>query len=217
MSFTLSCVFSLSNGLAAILAAVRFRNLSTAFLPFVILLWAGFAAELGSLFIIRAGYSNAGLYNVFALAEGMLVLWQFNRWGAFTGSRWLHPLLQVFFCCVWLVESLRHPIMSAFNSYYILAYSFTIVLVSINLLTRQFFDTTGRLYLNPVFLICLAFIIYFLYATLMETFWLYGLQRSAWFRTGVQELLVYVNLFCNLLLAFAVLWIPTRTRYMLQW
>lgn len=68
---------------------------------------------------------------------------------------------------------------------------------------------------NPVFIICLAFIIYFTYKVLLEIFWLYGLNSSREFRVEVYNIFKYINLFANLIYALAILWIPRKREYML--
>ncbi|MDB5251164.1 MAG: hypothetical protein JWP27_333 [Flaviaesturariibacter sp.] len=216
MSLALHTVFSLSIGIAAILAAVRLRAIPRAFLPFVLLLWARFGAELAAAFLPATSDARTVLQNVVSLAEGLLLLWQFRRWDAFAGNRWIYPLLMALFCFVWTGETVAQPL-RAVSPYYTLLCSITMAVASLHLLTCLLFERTGQLLPDPVFLVCLAFLLSFLFAVVMELFLVYGLQGSAGFRAGVRDLLSFVNLISNLLFAIAVLWIPRKPRYILQW
>lgn len=61
-----------------------------------------------------------------------------------------------------------------------------------------------------LFLICLAFTIYFTYKIIVEAFWLYGLESSTSFQLLVWNITVFVNLIANLMYALAIVWIPKK-------
>jgi hypothetical protein len=216
MTFGLDVVFSLSIGLGAIIGWIRVRKTDPAFLPFLWLLWSGLINELISLVIVKAGCSNAINYNIFSLCEALLITWQFKRWKLFTRRKFLYYSLQALFVCGWFVESVIRARTNAFNSYFIIGHSAIIVLLSVNMINKTMFDEVTLLVLNPVFLICMGLIVYFTYAILVETFWMYGLNRSSVFRIHITEILSYVNLFTNLLFATATLCIPLKRQYILQ-
>ncbi len=46
-------------------------------------------------------------------------------------------------------------------------------------------------------------------------FWLYGLRFSKEFLMNVTTILIYINLFTNLVFALAVLWMPAKHRFSL--
>lgn len=216
MSFWLNALFSLSVGIGVIIGWVRFRRTDPAFLPFLLLLSLGLVNELLSMYLMYSGKSNAINYNLFALGEALLVLWQFSRWGLFEGHRAVYIFLLLVTLAGCAAEWLFYSNGRIYNSHFIIGYSLVIVLMSILMINRLLFSVTGSLLREPVFLICAGFCIYFSYTVLVEAFWLYGLNHSKQFRLGIYAILSYINLFTNLLYAYALLWTPLKQRYIMQ-
>ncbi len=215
LSFEVNALLSLVTGVGAIIGWIRIRKTDPAFLPFIFLLTTGFITELTSIFFIYAGYSNAFVYNLYTLAEALLITWQFRYWQLFRLKRTSYFVFKLLLVCGWLMETFLRQELTSFNSYYIIVTSVFIVFTAINGLNRVLFASATPLYRNPVFLICLGLVVYFTYSVLVEVFWLYGLNRSTFFRLRVYQLFVYVNLFSNLLFVTATLWIPLKQRYIL--
>ena len=165
---------------------------------------------------MKTGYSNAVYYNSFALAEAIILNWQFKRWGLFQKKSELYIPLQLLFIAGWITEVIMRNDIQQFNSYFIIGYSTVIVIMSINVLNNIMFKDPSFLFLNPIFLICIGVVIYFTYSILTEIFWLYGLNSSTKFRIRIYEIFAYVNLFTNLVFAFAILWIPMKRQYIMQ-
>lgn len=216
MSFELNAAFSLSAGLAAIIGWVRFRKTDPTYLPFLFLIWLGFLNEILSIIIMKSGYSNAIYYNSFALTEAILITWQFKKWGLFRNQSLLFYFIQFIFISSWITETIIRGEMNEFNSYFIIGFSGLIVMMAINVLNNIIFKEPSLLLLNPIFLICTGLVIYFTYSNLTEVFWLYGLNSSSTFRIRIYEIFAYINLFTNLVFAFAILWIPMKRQYILQ-
>lgn len=216
MSFELNAAFSLTIGIAAIAGWVRVKRTDPAFLPFLWLIWLGFINEIVSIIIMKAGYSNAGYYNFFALTEAVLITWQFKRWGLFKKNAAFFYIIQFIFVAGWIMEMLYRNNAGEFNSYFIIGFSTIIVMLSIHLLNQIMFKEPSLLFMNPVFLICMGMIVYFTYGILTEIFWFYGLNSSKVFRVRIYEIFAYINLFTNLVFAFAILWIPMKRQYILQ-
>lgn len=216
MQFEMNAVFSLSVGIGAITGWIRFKKTDPAFFPFLILLWAGFVNELASILIISKGYSNAIYYNLFTLAEAIFISWQFYRWGLYGKRQRLYFSIQCLFIAGWLTEFLMRQNLQAFHSYFIIVYSTIIVFMSIHVLSNELFKEPGILFLNPVFLICMGFFVYFTYTILVEVFWMYGLNKSSVFRIRIYLVFSYINLITNLVFAFATLWIPKKPTYIMQ-
>lgn len=216
MNFSLNVLFSFSVGIAAIIGWVRYKKADPAFLPFLLLLALGFLNEMVSLILTSSGYSNSVNYNLFCLAESLLVTWQFQQWKLFGNKKKLFVCLVAFFIIFFLSEWLYFGKGRFFNSYFIICYSLCIVLMSMVMINSILFSISGNLLKQPVYLICMGFCIYFTYTVLVEAFWVYGLNRSSVFRLGIYEILTYINLFTNLLYAFALLWVPLKPRYIMQ-
>jgi len=216
MTFELNAALSLSIGIAAVISWVRIKKTDPAYLPFFILLWLGFTTEIVSILLMKKGYSNAVLYNFFSLFEAVVVIWQFKKWRLFGNKAKVYYLFQGLFFIGWVTELALRGGLNQFSSYFIIAYSTVIVFIAIGIINGVIFKESSPLLLNPVFLICMGLIIYFTYMALIEIFWLYGLNRSSAFRIRVYDIFAFINLFTNLLFAFATLWIPMKRQYLLQ-
>lgn len=216
MNFELNALFSLSIGIGATIGWIRIRKTDPAFLPFLVFLWLGLVNEITSILLLKSGYSNALNYNIFSLAEALLLTWQFRRWRLFEKQTQLYYLLQSVFITGWVIESFISAKLNLFNSWFIIGHSMIIVVIGVNMLNKVMFSEPSLLFYNPVFLVCMGLIIYFTFAILVETFWLYGLNKSKTFRIHIYEILAYINLFTNLVFALATLCIPLKRQYILQ-
>jgi hypothetical protein len=212
MNFELNAAFSLTIGVAAVAGGIRAGKTGPCFYPFLILVWTGFLNEMISVVLICRGYYNVVNYNIYSLAEAALIVWQFRRWGLFKRQA-LYRLMQGGFVLWWLYESCVLNRFSYYNSWFIIGYSFAVAVLSIVTIGEMLFYEDRRLLRNAKFLICTGFIVYFAYAVLTETFWLFGLNRSKSFRIRIYELLACINLFTNLIFAIAILWMPMKFRY----
>lgn len=215
MSFELNAAFSLSIVIGAALGWSRFKRADPAFFPFLILLTVGLVNEVASIILIETRHSNVFNYNLYVLTEALLLTWQFLRWGLFRGAKRWYYFLQTAFVVLWMVENLIHSF-QAFNSYFIMVHSFLLAMMGISMMNRVILKETMSLWRQPVFLICIGQVIYQDYAALVEAFWTFGVNYTDAFRTRIYEIHSYINLFTNLLFAFAVLWVPMKLRYILQ-
>lgn len=216
MYFELNAIYSLSIAIGAIIGWVRWKKTDPAFSPFLWLLWLGLSNEIISLSIMNAGFSNAINYNLFCLAEFLLISLQFKRWELFKDSNKLFWALQFLFVGFWIVETMARWNVKGFDSYFIIGHAVVIVLMSIHMLNKVMFMEPTALLKNPIFLICIGLVIFFTYSILVEAFWVYGLTKSKEFRIMIYEILAYINLFTNLVFALAALWIPMKRQYILQ-
>jgi hypothetical protein len=102
-----------------------------------------------------------------------------------------------------------------FCSYFNVLYSFITVLLSVQMINKLMLFERGKLLGNSIFVICVAFILFFTLAIIIEIFWLYGVSESSQFSKVVFDLSTYINLAVNLIFVFAVLWIPKKSSYTL--
>jgi len=208
-------LFSYSIGIAAVITIFKRKGFDKKFKPFFLFIWMGLLAEIVTTFFIYNGFSNAVVTNIYVLFEAFLITWQFKKWGLFNkANKWLFTFLLIFLS-VWVIENFIISNIMKFSSYFRIVYSFALVLMSISMINRIIITERKSLIRNPVFIICLAFIIYFTYKVLLEIFWLYGLNSSREFRVEVYNIFKYINLFANLIYALAILWIPRKREYML--
>lgn len=216
MSFSLNVIFSLTIGIGAIISWIRFNKTDPAFFPFTLLLTTGLINEIAGIWLVYLGYSNAICYNLFLLAESLLITWQFRKWGLFDNKATNYYFLQSAYICGWTIECVLSDENRLFNSYFIIGHSIIIVMMSIIQINRMLFSVSRHLLKNPIFLISMGMSIYFTYTVIVEAFWVYGLNQSISFRLGIYEILSYINLFTNLLFAIATLCIPLKRQYIMQ-
>lgn len=215
MDFNGHAIFSLTAGAGAIIGWVRIKKTDPAYLPLILLLTAGFVTEIISIIVSRKGFSNALNVNVFTLMEACLVTQLFYKLGLFAKRTW-PVLLQVLFVLGWVAECFYYRNLNSFYSHFIIGYSTILVFLSINLLHTVLFQTSAKLYRNPVFLISMGLIVYFTYSIIVELFWFYGLNNTEVFRNKIYTIFSYINLFTNTLFILATLWIPLKREYILR-
>jgi hypothetical protein len=215
MSYEIIDLLSYSVAIAAIIGLIRINKIDRTFIPFIILMFLGLLNESLSSFLIRKGYSNAINANIYSLLEAMLITLFFKKLGLFDRVKKMYLWLLILFVVVWVTENFIISKITAFNSYFNITYSFAIVLMSITMINRVIIEAKKALLTSSVFLICIGFTIFFIYAALIEIFWVYGLNSSPEFSTSVYRIMTYINLLVNLIYALAILWIPRKREYIL--
>ena len=208
-------VFTLSIIVPALLALIRYKHIHPVYLPFLILIWVAFFNETISVTLVSLHFYNIINNSIYYLLESILILWQFNRWNLFRQHKKFFNALVVIFLILWFINCIFISHFKAFPSYFSIVYSFVIVLMSVNMLNSLLIRENQQLFRNPVFLICIGFIIFFTYNTLVEIFWLYGLASSKSFRLYIFNILSYINLLSNLIYALAILWMPRKQEFTL--
>lgn len=216
MSYYLVITFSFSIAIAAIIGLVRFKNINQAYYPFLTLIWIGLITEIIGFICTKNGYSNTATYNIYVLIEAIILTSQFKSWGLFDRARSLFIILLCSYIAFWTVECFVLHRFYRNASYFRVYYSFVIVLMSINIINRELMTDTHNLFRNAKFLICTAFVIYYIYKVIVGIFWIYGFGASRSFRYHLVIIIPYVNLFANLIFALAVLWMPKKHRFSLQ-
>jgi hypothetical protein len=88
--------------------------------------------------------------------------------------------------------------------------------MSVTVINRFIFGNIHQILKNALFHIIIAFIAFFTYKTLIEIFWVYGLNASRDFRVAVYRIMTYINLFANIVYTLAVIWMPRKAEYTLQ-
>lgn len=215
MVFFLSTILGFSIALAAAICLFRLRRIDKRFLPFVVFVWTGLASELLGYLLIIANRSNVLVYDIYTILEIWIILWMFNRWKHRRVNLRNLLILGSIVTVWWLLENLSVFKISNFNSISIIAFSFLILVLTVQMMNQIIEKGQGPLLRSAQFLICTGFVFYFTNAVLVEMFWLYGLSESDAFATRVYLILIIVNFFTNLIYALAALWIPTRSTFIL--
>jgi hypothetical protein len=217
MSFTLVIVFGFSILIAGVIGLIRFGKIRKEFYPFVFLMWVAGINEIISYVLYKNGMYNIINSNIYGLVESLLLLWFFYNLNVLKKKSSVFISLSVIFFVAWIVENIfLHKFGTAFNSYFNIIYGLPIVLLSVTAI-NDIILAERSIIKHPAFLICISIIVFFTYRIVIEVFWLYGLDASRSFRSNVYNILVWINLFCNLIYALAILWIRKRQEFTLQY
>jgi hypothetical protein len=214
MNYDLVNLLSYSVAIPALVSLFRIKSIDKTYYPFILVIWIGMINETTSSILIAHGHSNAINANVYSLLEAIIITKLFDNWGLFKNKRWFYGLIALFIV-VWTGENFIFYTIKRFCSYFIILYSFSIVLMSISMVNRLIVSAKKSILSSAMFLICIAYIFFFTYAVLVEIFWIYGLGTQEEFSAHVFLIMIYINTFTNLLFAAAILWIPTKRKYIL--
>lgn len=217
MSYTWFLVFSCSIFIAAIIAWVRFRRIAPSFRPFLYCIWIGSVNEILSIMLPLGGYRIDVNNNIYVLLEACLLCWQLKLWDGFGHWQKLFPITLLLVGLTWVIENFIFSSITRTESYFRLCYAIIIVLLAIQVNNRLIISERGRLLYNASFLVCTGLIVYFTYKVLIEIFWLYGLNVSSGFLVNIYSILIWINLFANLVYAIAILCMPAKQRFMLPY
>jgi hypothetical protein len=208
-------VFSV--GIVAIIAVVRYKKVLKAYRPFLYFAMFAFLNEIISETSIKFFGTNTVNYNIYTLVESVLVLWQFRNWGLQQAKKKLYVIIGVLLVGLWIVEYLVIHSLHEVSSIYLICYYFILIFLSIDQLNYVLITERKDVLKNSRFLISAIFLISYTYQAILEVFFYIDLKASQAFYHYVVFIFIIVNLFMNLLLALAALWIPTKQRFTLPY
>jgi hypothetical protein len=116
-----------------------------------------------------------------------------------------------------MVDSFIVAPINVFSSYFTIGRSIVIVLLSVSMLHLLFEKPVPSLLRHPVFLICIGLVVLFTYTAIVEGFLIFGAGLSKSFRVRIFFILACINFITNFIFAFAILWMPIKRRYLLQY
>jgi hypothetical protein len=149
------------------------------------------------------------------LLEWTLIAWQFHVWGFLKQNKRAFYGLLVFTTTFWIGENLFFHNITGIVPYFRFLYFFLIVLLSINKINFMITHDNRNLFRNPRFLLCIGFIIYFIY--MIVFYWAF--EVSLFGKTEISNiitfLMAYMNAFTNIIYAIAFLLIPAPQKFKL--
>jgi hypothetical protein len=215
MDFGLAEILSYSILPAALIGLFRFKKVLNTYRPFILFTWLALINEVVSAVVAKRFQTNAVNSNIYVLIEFVILIMLFKRWGSGRKQNINFKLLLVLLIGVWVADNLIfHPI-TQFNSLYRVCYSFVLVFMSVDEINRHLVKERKTVWKNARFLICITMLSYYTYKTIFEIFFVVNLQASVNFQNNLFTILIYVNLFANLMYALASLWMPTRQTFTL--
>lgn len=203
--------------IGAVIGYLRFQRIHPAYHPFLYLLWTGSIVKILSLVVELSDYNSVIILNINNLVEALFATWLFHRWFLFDRNKSLYPSFQFTLFAIWLLDLVFISGFFEMNSWFRIVYSFVLILLSINMINRLLFRERIILVRSSAFLICSGFIIFYTLMALTEVFNVYGLQLSFAFRMMIKNMLLSANFLCNLIYVLAILCMPRRQAFSLQY
>lgn len=123
--------------------------------------------------------------------------------------------LMLWAACIafWFIEVVVFHNLNTFSPFFRVFYAFIIVLFGVNQINAMMFNHEGPLFKSPRFLLCLGFIIFFLYQILYEASY-YIIEDKSVYQLNVAVKIImcfgYVNFIINLLYAVALLFVSNK-------
>jgi hypothetical protein len=196
-----------------LIGLIRFNRTVASFQPFLLLLALAFISETISYICIQIlDTGNAVPFNLYGLAEAMVIMYQFYVWGFLKRKRSLFFILTGGLTTLWFTENLLLNKIETFSPVFRVAYAFIVVLLSINEINFMIVRDNKNLLKNARFLVCLGFITFFVYQIIYEASYFVGTDTSA-LSKKIIIMFNYINGFVNLIYAIAVLCIPVKEAY----
>ena len=194
---------------------VRFRRLGKTYQPLFLMSLAGLVTEAIGVYLIYYKISNANVVNTYALLEWIFIFWQFRVWGFFRIRKEITYAILLVPCIVWVAENLIFGQMANFSPYFRIFACFLIVLFSVNKINFMITHDNRKLLGHPDFLICIGFIIYFIYDIIYEWAYQSSLRSTTEINTSIIFLFGYINALTNIIFAIAFLRIPAPKKFQL--
>lgn len=216
MSFYWVWFFSYSISIAALLGIVRRQRILPADRPFLYYVWVAVTNEIISLVVIKVFHANSVNGNCYVLAEALLLTWWFRNQGAFRRNPRLYLPVMAGLGVVWIADNLLWHRLDQENSLFRILYSFVLIFLAIDRINRFIIQERENLLRNGRFLVCIGVILYYPYRAAIEVFFFLQLRGSNSFYSHIFMILVWVNLIVNLLYALAIVWMPTRQKFILR-
>ncbi len=216
MEFYYEMALNLCILIPAIIGLVRFTKISKGYYPFVYCIWIGLVNEIVSCSLALNGHYNIVNGNIYMLLESLLLLWQFKNWGLFKSRPVLIPMMTATLIIGWVLETLIFfKITAHYSSNFQIGYSFLISLMSISILNKLIVTERKNLLKNATFILCIAFVMYYTFSVLSESFWIYGIGENPDIALKMQTISTVTNFISILLYSVAILWMPSKQKFIL--
>lgn len=216
-SYFVLVLFSYSILLAAAIAFFRYQKVPAENRPFFFIVWAALINEILSEVFSTAFHNTAINCNVYVLAEAILFCRLFFNWSGRRRDKNRFQLLSGFLIGIWILDNLFLHSLRQTNSLFRVISSFVLVFLAIDRINQVITNERADLLRNARFLISTGVVIFFSYRAIVEVFYGLSLPFSNSFYQKIYIIMVYVNLFVNLIFALAALWIPTKQKFILPY
>lgn len=209
--FDPSFALAMSCAVPAAVGLYKYKQMDARFHLFVFALLLAVTTELAVEVVFRTGKSF--LYypigNFYYLVNVLLYHYFFSRFSQHQNKR-NQLAVSVFFVFCWLCNCVYASPLKTLFLYTAVVYAIFILVSSVNLLSRQVFNTRIPVFKNPLFYIssgCILFNSYFLFTQTVY----FTIQQEGSLANSVYFIEKYINAFTYLVFTIGVLWIPKKS------
>jgi hypothetical protein len=177
--------------------------------PFFLLLWLGFANDLLSLSLAKAGFHTAINGNCYVLLEFILLWIWYKKLEGNMPNRLIYFILGTG-CLIWLLDNCLLHSITVNNSLFRMCSSFLIVFMCferINQLRLSYQGQTNRT--TELFLLA-GLLLYHAYKTFLEAFHVFPAHSGRQFFEILWGILDIIGIITNILFTLAFLWLHKR-------
>lgn len=194
-----------------LIGLIGFKRMGKIYHPFFALLIIGFINEVISFILIRGFTLNSVTSNIYSLIECCLILYQLYVWQNSKKGYWLFIILASTCVVVWIIENVLFLKINTFDGpYFMVLYSFVIVMFSINQINEIITRSKLPLLKNPQIILCVAFVTYFIYQIIYRASEFISNKSIIFLKLNIG--FAYINLIINLLFAVAVFFIISKSK-----
>ncbi len=202
--------------LASLIGVIRFKKILKSYRPFIFLVWIALANEIISRLVIAYTNNDSINNNIYTLADYCCIVLFFMFLDE-TNKKAKYYVLLGAGIIIWIIDNLLLHSLTEFSSYFRIIYGLIVVYLSVGKLNEVLFNEVRRSLKNATLVICIGFIIAYTYQAVLEVFGVLNLHLNKSFYVRLYYILVFVNLFTNLLFALAMLWLPTKRQFTLPY
>jgi len=214
--FSFQVISAYSISLAVIAGLIRYRYVLVEYRLFIVFVCFAIANELLSNVLIYYFKNNSTSSNIYVGIEYLILLLIFyvvNGWK----KNSFYISITLIGGTVWIFDNLVLNSISHFNSIFRVFYSLVILLFSIDGINRILVYEKKKLFSSSKFIIFTVFIIYYSYKAFIEVFYFARPELSKGFYSAIYMLMIYINFFTNLSYFAAILCMPTKRKFTLQY
>jgi hypothetical protein len=190
---------------------IRWREIRQMYQPFILLVTIAAVTEILNYVIIEVlRGNNNSIINIYSLVEWSLIIAQFYYWRYYSHTKRWYPYIGIACLIVWIIENLIIGNIFYIGPVFRISSAFMLVILSINEINYVIINESRYLLKNARFLICAAFLVYFLYQVLLEGAIYVTAKGASPTANKIINLFSYINAFVNIIYGIAVWYIPKK-------
>ncbi|MFZ6024985.1 MAG: hypothetical protein ACOYVG_11100 [Bacteroidota bacterium] len=192
------------------------KSIDQLFLPFAVFTGLAFLGDVVIKLVIASGQHSAVYANCYVLIEFPVFLWIYYTWSSRKNAL-LFVALFLVGLFIWVYDNFIFSSITITTSVYRIYYSLVLILCSINQTNKILFSDHGHLWKNTMFMVSIVSIVYYSFRVFIESMFFFQAEMSNQFMRDVYLIMMFVNFFSHLIYTLAILCIPARKEFTLQY